>query len=110
MNHSNTQASVAVSSQQVSWWSVHEHVAPILAATGSWPTVGTPEWCALPDDDPAKLAALFDAARHWALRMETCQQARREFGREVADAVDWPATAKAIRFRAARPWMRRVVS
>ena len=63
------------SSQQVSWWSVHEHTGPVLAGVGSWPTAGTPQWCALPDDDPAKLAALYDAARHWALRVETCQQA-----------------------------------
>jgi Protein of unknown function (DUF2742) len=56
-----------VASQQVSWWSVHEHVAPLLDQIESWPMVGTPAWCRLADDDPRKLAALYDAARHWAL-------------------------------------------
>ncbi|HYB35860.1 MAG TPA: DUF2742 domain-containing protein [Mycobacterium sp.] len=71
---SNTRAA-AVASQQVSWWSVHEHVAALLGAVRSWPMAGTPQWCALPDEDPAKLAAIFDAAQHWALRVETRQTA-----------------------------------
>lgn len=84
----------ATSSQQVSWWSVHEQVAPILARVGSsWPTVGTPQWCELADDDPRKLAALLDAAQHWALRMETCQQARCETSKDISAAADWKSIA-----------------
>lgn len=102
------------SSQRVSWWSVHEYVAPILAQAESLPTVGTPAWCLLADDDPAKTAALFDAARHWALRLETCQEARCEASREIADAADWSAVAKQtfVRncFYDARPWLKRVAS
>ena len=64
-------------SQQVSFWSVHEWVQPYLDDAESRPTVGTPEWCDLDDTDPRKVAALFDAAQHWALRVETCQQPRR---------------------------------
>jgi hypothetical protein len=75
-------------SAAVSWWSVHEHVAPLLESVGSWPTVGTPEWCELDDDDPRKAAALFDAARHWALRIETSQQQLAETSRDVAAAAD----------------------
>jgi hypothetical protein len=60
----------AVESQQVSWWDVHTFVSPWLEVVGSWPTAGTPEWCALPDGDPAKIAALCDAAQHHALRIE----------------------------------------
>ena len=67
-----THTTALTSSQQVSFWSVHEHVNPTLAQAGSWPTLASPEWCALADDDPAKTAALFDAAQHWALRLETC--------------------------------------
>jgi hypothetical protein len=103
-----------ISSQQVSWWPVHEHVADKLAQVQSWPTVGTPAWCVLDDDDPAKLAALFDAAQHWALRLETCQQARCDASREISDAADWSAVAKETfvrnSFYAARPWLRRVAS
>ena len=83
----------AVASQQVSWWSVHEHVAPLLSAVGSWPMTGTPEWCLLPAGDLRKLAGVFDAARHWALRVEMCQQARCEASRDVSAAADWSAIA-----------------
>jgi Protein of unknown function (DUF2742) len=105
---------MSLSSQQVSWWSVHEHIAPILSSVESWPTAGTPQWCALDDDDPHKLAALLDAAQHWILRVETCQEARCDASREISDAVDWSAMAREINeradFYAARPWLRRVAS
>ena len=49
-------------SAAVSWWSVHEWVQPYLQpyldAAGPLPMVGTPEWCALDDADPRKVAAL----------------------------------------------------
>jgi hypothetical protein len=76
--------------------------------------VGTPAWCALDDDDTVKLAALFDAAQHWALRVETCQQAQCDGSRAVADAVDWSGLAREINarvdFYAARRWLKRVAS
>ena len=84
------------SSQQVSWWQVHTHVAPLLASVGSWPMVGTPAWSALDDDDPVKLAALYDAAQHWALRLETHQQALADASRDVSAAEDWPSIAREI--------------
>jgi hypothetical protein len=103
-----------ITSRQVSWWSVHEFVAGRLEVIGSWPMVGTPEWCALPDDDPRKLAALFDAARHWALRVETCQQAEADASHDISAAVDWSAIGAAMRshneFYAQRPWLKRRVS
>lgn len=105
---------MSTSSQQVSWWSVHEHVAPMLEQVGSWPMVGTPAWCDLDDGDPVKIAALLDAAQHWALRLETCQQARCDASREIAGAVDWAALARELDartdFYAARPWLKRVAS
>jgi hypothetical protein len=104
--------SAAVSSQQVNWWTVVEFTAPLLETVRSWPTLGTPEWCALPDDHPAKLAALLDAARHWALRVETCQQAACEASRAIAAAENWSAIAQEVRdrneFHALFPWMKRV--
>jgi hypothetical protein len=102
------------SSQQVSWWDVHEHVAPILEAVGDWPMAGTPAWCALPDDDPRKLAALLDAAQHWVLRVETCQVAECEASHAISAAADWGAVGRRIRdhneFYQARPWLRRRAS
>lgn len=76
--------------------------------------VGTPAWCELADDDPVKLAALFDAAQHHALRVESCQQAHCDASRQVSGAVDWSALAHEINqradFYAARPWLRRLAS
>jgi Protein of unknown function (DUF2742) len=90
--------SKVISSNAVSWWSVHEHVAPTLARVGSWPMVGTPEWCDLDDDDERKTAALLDAAQHWALRVETTQVAMAEASHEISAAADWTAVARS-RFR-----------
>ena len=89
-------------SQQVSFWSVHEYVAPLLAAIGSWPMLGSPAWCLLPASDPRKVAAIFDAARHHALRVETCQQALADASREISAAADWRALgAEWLRINAA---------
>lgn len=102
------------SCRQVSWWSVHEYVQPYLDAGGPYPMVGTPAWCLLDDDDPVKIAALYDAARHWALRLETNQQARCEASQYVSGAADWSRVATNLfqrnSFYAARPWLRRVAS
>jgi hypothetical protein len=101
------------SSQQVNWWSVHEFVGAILNQVNDWPTLGTPAWCSLTHDDPGKWAALLDGAQHWALRMDSCQEARCEAGRAVSSAVDWPSVSQEMvqlnSFREAHPWARRVV-
>ena len=78
---------------------MHLHVAPLLERVGDWPMVGSASWQQLDDDDPVKLASIYDAAQHWALRVETCQEARCEASREVSDAVDWSALATEIRQR-----------
>jgi hypothetical protein len=99
-----------IQSQQVSWWSVHEVVTPTLESVEAWPLLGTPAWCSLDDSDPVKWAALLDAAQHWALRLETCQEARAD----ASKAVDWPALSREINqrtdFYRARPWLKRVVA
>lgn len=123
-----------IPNQQVSWWDVHEHVVSVLAKAGSWPTAGTPAWCALPDSDPRKLAALLDAAQHWALRLETCQaeqgrakrwaecatrhavirkkSAEYQASHAISAAADWAAISRRIRseadFYAERPFLKRV--
>lgn len=95
-------------SRAVSWWSVHEYVAPTLAAAVEWPMAGTPAWCDLDDTDPVKWAAICDAARHWALRVETCQAASAEASRDVSAAADWPAVSREIQ-RRRDAYIRRVV-
>lgn len=83
-----------IGSRQVSFWSVHEFVTPMLAEEQSWPMVGTPQWCDLADDDPRKLAAIFDAAQHWALRIETSQEAQIQASHELSASADWSAIAQ----------------
>jgi hypothetical protein len=99
-----------MSSAAVSWWSVHEHVAPALAAVGSWPTVGTPAWCELEDTDPRKLVALFDAAQHWALRVETCQEQLAEASHDISAAADWSGVATEIYSRRSSGYIPREVA
>ena len=86
----------------------------------SWikPTAGQwsahPHGALSPTTDPQKWAALLDAAQHWALRLETCQQARADASKAVADSADWPALSWEIHqrtdFYRARPWLKRVVA
>jgi len=101
-------------SRQVSFWSVHQFVEPLLTAVGTWPMAGSVEWCLLDDDDPVKVAALYDAAQHWALHLELNQEARAEASKAVSGAADWPKIAREIQeinnFRASRPWATRVAS
>lgn len=112
-----------VESQQVSWWSVHEFVTAAIehADISTWPTAGTPGWVQLADGDPRKWAALFDAARHWSLRMDTVQEQRAEAAKAVCQSVKtldppttWSAIANEARdvelFYANRPWLKRRTS
>jgi organic hydroperoxide reductase OsmC/OhrA len=76
--------------------------------------VGTPAWCALDDDDPAKLAALLDAAQHHALRVEIAQEARADASKVIEAAEDWPTISRKVKahnnFQAAHPWAKRVTA
>ena len=75
---------------------------------------GTPAWCALDDTDPVKLAALLDAAQHWALRVETCQTAECEASHAISAAFDWATHGQRLKdhneFYAQRPWLKRRTS
>lgn len=103
-------------SRQVAWWEVHLWRDRTLERLGvhAFPMAGTPAWCVLGDDDPAKLAAALDAAQHWALRVETCQETQAAAAKAVSAAEDWIALAKANRARAAftalHPWAKRAIA
>jgi hypothetical protein len=71
---------------------------------------GTPEWCALGDDDPRKLAALLDSARHWALRLETCQGRLAQTSRDISAAENWSAAADRITARRNSAYVPREVA
>jgi hypothetical protein len=81
-----------------------------LESVGQWPMLGTPGWCELPDDDPAKLAALLDAARHWALRVDMAQQAAADASRAISGAADWSSIANEMRRRKGAYIARQVIS
>lgn len=66
----------------------------MLDGVESWPMAGTPEWCGLPEGDPRKTAAIFDAARHHALRVELAQEARAEASKHIAAEHDWASVAR----------------
>jgi hypothetical protein len=95
----STSRPTMTASSQVSWWSVHEHVQPLLDSVDDWPMIGTVAWCALDEDDPRKLAAIYDAAQHWALRVEAMQQARCQASHAISGSLDWRGYAEARRRR-----------
>ena len=103
-----------MTSQQVSWWTVHEFATARIQQVDHWPMIGTPLWCELHGNDPVKWAAILDAAVHWALRLETSQQAQADAAKAISAGADWPALAREINrrtdFYAARPWLRRAAS
>ncbi len=102
-------------SSQVCWWEVYEFAARMQEgiAPEGFPAAGTPAWCDLPDDDPAKLAAVLDSGVHHALRVETAQEAAAEASRSISAAVDWAAVGRRTQdqdeWYMSHPWMRRVI-
>lgn len=84
-------------SKQVDWWAVHEFVQPLLQEVGCWPQAGTPAWQLLDPTDPAKLAAVLDAARHHVLRIDAAQASQAQASQDISRAADWSAIASAMR-------------
>lgn len=113
-NFSRSDGTSRYASQQVSFAEVLEFVEPLLDSVDTWPMVGTPEWCELATDDPRKVAALYDAARHHALRIETAQIAMADASRSIACATNWSSVSREIQqlnsFRANHPEAKRVVA
>jgi hypothetical protein len=110
------------SSRAVAWWPVLTYIADLLRvdpaavpeAAQRVPLLGTPAWCALPDDAPAKLAAVLHGGCHHALRLEMTQEAAAEASKAISAATDWRAVASELSglaaYRKANPWARRVAS
>ena len=107
-------------SRAVAWWPVLTFTADRIGLQPETipelrvPLLGTPAWCALEPDDPAKLAAVLDGGQHFALRLEIEQEARADASHTVSAAADWRGIAQAASQREAwlaqRPWARRVAS
>ncbi|SHP73601.1 phiRv2 prophage protein [Mycobacteroides abscessus subsp. abscessus] len=90
---------------------MHEFVQPHIEAMGPFPVAGTVAWQLLSGTDPAKWAAVLDAAQHYALRLDIDQEAAIEAGQAISRSQDWGSVASKMRqrreFYAARPWLRR---
>lgn len=96
---------------------VREFVARTHLPVGGEHLAGTPEWNALPDDDPAKLGAVILSGLQRVLEIEVAdlhrqREASKSAAVEVSHALDWRRVAKRIRERdewlRAHPWGRRV--
>jgi hypothetical protein len=86
-------------SREVDWFAVAEFAAPLLARFPSLPLPGTPAWCSLPDSDPAKLAALVNAARYWALHATARQESMAQASQAVSAGADWGVVGRQIQHR-----------
>lgn len=98
------QRTAPLASQQVAWWPVHEFLEGAVAqanCAGPLPWPGTPAWCVLSDNDPAKLLALAEFGEHHAMRVETSQAALAESSRDVSAAADWSQIAREVQQRQA---------
>jgi hypothetical protein len=86
-------------SRSVDWWAVYQFTLPFLQEVEGWPLVGSLPWQRLPDHDPAKLAAVLDAGRDWALRAEVAQAALAQASHDISASADWSGIARSIRRR-----------
>ncbi|GAA12578.1 DUF2742 domain-containing protein [Gordonia alkanivorans] len=93
-----------MSEYAVTWDPVHAFVGRVLGGRTTTIVAGTPEWCALDDNDPAKITALLIAGSRWCLEEEIAQlhasrDAEKAAAVEVVEAADWTAVARRIRNR-----------
>ncbi len=84
------------SSREVDWHAVALFADPLLTRFSSLPLPGTPEWVALPDTDPRKLAALINVARFWALDATCSQEAIAEASKAITASADWSELSRQI--------------
>lgn len=90
--------------QPITWEPVHAYVGRLLAGRTTTITAGTPEWTALPDDDPAKWISILTAGSRWALeqsldQLDDRRAAAKEAAVDIAEARDWARVAQRIRDR-----------
>ena len=93
-----------MTSTPITWEPVRDFAYRLLAGRTTSIIAGTPEWCALDDDDPRKTTALIAAGNRWVLEQSLDQIDLRRIAAkhaaiEVATALDWTRVAKGIRDR-----------
>lgn len=88
----------------IAWDPVRDFTYRVLGGRTTTIIAGTPEWCALADDDPRKVTALIIAGSRWCLEEEIAElhsrwDAEKAAALEIAAARDWVAVARQIRDR-----------
>lgn len=85
---------------------------------GPTPAPGSPEWCALPDDDPAKMLAVLVAGSRLVLEesltaLDDRRHALKSAAVEVSEAKQWAEVGRQIaqrdQFLRENPWAARKV-
>ncbi|MFN8090552.1 MAG: DUF2742 domain-containing protein [Mycobacterium sp.] len=87
---------MAGTSRQVAYLPVYEMLLPLLGDPGLVP--GTPQWCALADDNPDKWRAVLWSAVWWALSEDVRQASLVDASHEIACGTDmnWHALARRV--------------
>ena len=88
----------------ITWDPVRDFVRRVLGGRHTTIVAGTPEWIALPDDDPAKTIAVLTAGSRWVLeqsldQLDDRRAAAKEAAVDIAEARDWARVAQRIRDR-----------
>lgn len=91
-------------SYDITWGPVRDFVRRVLGGRHTTIVAGTPEWIALPDDDPAKTIAVLTAGSRWVLehqldQLDEQRAAAKAAAIEISEARDWAVVAKRIRDR-----------
>ncbi|WP_081283334.1 DUF2742 domain-containing protein [Mycobacterium asiaticum] len=86
-------------SRELDWLTVAQFCDPLVARFDSLPLPGSPEWVALPDCDPAKVAAVLQVGRYWVFDHSCRQEALTEASQAISAAADWGDLSRQIRQR-----------
>lgn len=104
-------------SRQVNWFEVYSFAARWAARCCSYDEdlldydgviPGTPQWCAMPDDDARKLLALILGGIREALRHDVDQEHRAEAARAIAESTNWTTQAGRLRGRSGSAYIHRL--
>jgi hypothetical protein len=103
----------APASRQVSWFEVYRFAERWAAGHDldlldhDLLVAGTPQWCAMSDDEAHKLLALVLGGIREALNHEVAQEHLADASREIAGCQNWTAQAKRLIGRSSRAYIPR---
>jgi hypothetical protein len=103
------------SSCQVSWFEVYKFVERWARPSSSsddeldlqLPIAGTPQWCAMSDDDARKLMSVILGGIREALQHDVVQEHRAEAAHAIAESANWTTQANRLRGRSGSAYIHR---